>query len=107
MVVRQDLRDALRLVGNLLKHRELIRRNRNVFVHAGLNMPAREISAIRARKCARAETADRRALPVAIVNVGLVLANPGVFERLPERSSPCDLRNLISVHLLRAKRCKH
>ena len=64
---------------DLLEHRELIGVDRVVFVDGGLDVPASEVAAIGARKCSGAESADGSALPVAVVDVGFVLADAGIL----------------------------
>src|ERR1700722_6127894 len=100
MIVRQDLRDALRFACDLLKHCELIARHRDVFVDSGFNVPACEVATVGARECARAESANRRALPITVVDVGFVLANAGIVERFAERTSPGDLRDFVAAERL-------
>src|SRR6185437_13140116 len=75
----------------LNEDRELIRRHVLIFVNAGLHVPALEVSAIRAREGTCAESADRRSLPIAIVDVlvhELRLGSSGIGGRLSDGNSP-------------------
>src|SRR5262249_12582438 len=77
------------------KHTELISGNALVLVHAGLQMPALEVAAIGAGKGTGSKTADRRSLPVTVINHALDfrLLAPGGFQRQPERTAPCGPGN--------------
>src|SRR5271154_1336090 len=52
-----------------LKHRELIGPHGLIFMNTGLQVPPSKIPAIGARESSGAETANGRALPVAVINV--------------------------------------
>jgi len=72
MASEKSLCDSFGIAFGLLKHGELIRVDRLVFVNAGLHMPASEVAAKGSRKSSGAETADRSALPEAVVDVSAV-----------------------------------
>ena len=88
----QHLRDALAAFGFLI-HGELVRPDRLIFVHAALDVPAREVSAIGARESSGAESTHGCTLPVAIINHSgrgeRGLASAGIFERLADATLPC------------------
>src|ERR1700735_5477238 len=67
--IHQRLRHTMSVAFRLLEHGELIGVYRLILMDAGLDVPAGEVSAIAARKCACPETADRNTLPVAVVDV--------------------------------------
>src|SRR5450755_3511254 len=69
MIRRQHPRGSMSITVRLLKHGELIRIAHFIFVNTRLHMPAREVSAIRPRKGAGAEPADRCSLPVPIIDI--------------------------------------
>src|SRR5262249_11336824 len=75
-----------------LIHGELVRPDRLIFVHAALDMPAREVSAIGARESAGAKSANGRTLPVAVVNHSLGgefrFAPTGMIEGLADATMP-------------------
>src|SRR5258707_12469372 len=97
MAVHQDARGSFSVTLGLLKHRKLIGEYGLVFVNGSLNMPAGEVAAIGARKRAGAESADRSALPVTVVDIGFVLADAGIWQRLAERSPPSGFRNFVGM----------
>src|SRR5467141_2570045 len=98
MIGEEHLGDAFRCALGFLVNGELVGVNRFVFMYASLQVPAGKIAAVGAGEGAGAETADRRSLPVTVVNqVGqLGLACTGVGERLANASLPGDFRNRIS-----------
>src|SRR5712664_4854386 len=65
----ENFRDAIRIAFGFLKHRKLVGPDRLVFVDAGFHVPAGEVAAKGTRESASAETADRRDLPKAIVDM--------------------------------------
>src|SRR5258707_6690719 len=94
----QNLCHAIRFIFRLLKHRKLIRPYRLKFVHAGLQVPTRKISAKASRKCSRTESAYRSSLPVAIVNVSGAkrrFRRACILQRLPDRPPPRRFWNFI------------
>src|SRR6266851_3386221 len=96
MIGHEHTRSTGGVAGNLLKHGKLIGRHGNVFVDAALDVPACKVTAIGARKGAGAESADGSALPIAVVDVGFVFADAGIFERLPERPAPRNFRDFVA-----------
>src|ERR1700720_964946 len=81
-----------------LKHRKLIGPDGLVFVDASLHVPAGEVAAIGARESAGAKTADRRALPKAVVDmVGVErgFLGPGIFEWESDGALPGSFGNVI------------
>ena len=98
MIGEEDLRDALRGAVGFLVNGKLVGVNSFVFMYAGFQVPARKIAAVGARERAGAKTADRRALPVTVVDqiVQCGLAGAGMSERLANASLPGDFRNRIS-----------
>ena len=81
-----------------LVHAELVERQRLIFVHTGLHMPAGEVAAIRARKSSRAKAAHGRALPVTVINVTRIecrLLFSGILKRLAQRPLPRRRRNVL------------
>src|SRR3981081_2019750 len=98
MIGEEDLRDAFRRALGFLVNGKLVGVNSFVFMYAGFQMPARKIAAVGARESAGAKTADRRALPVTVVNqIGeLGLAGAGVGERLADGWLPGEFRNRVS-----------
>src|SRR5260370_598000 len=94
----ENFRDAIRIAFGFLKHRKLVGPDRLVFVDAGFHVPAREVAAKATRESAGAETADRRALPKAIVDMDGVergLFRAGVFEWRTDGALPCGLGNVV------------
>src|SRR5271168_2845273 len=81
MAGHQDLRDPLSITLRLLVHRELIYINGFILVHACLDVPTCEVTAVRARERARTHATHRRALPIAVINVGAIFRYAGVLER--------------------------
>src|SRR5882762_10353555 len=98
MIREEDLGDAFRRALGFLVNGKLVGVNSFVFMYAGFQVPARKVAAVGARERAGAETADRRALPVTVVNqIGeLGFACTGVGERLANASLPGDFRNRVS-----------
>src|ERR1022692_5095399 len=98
MVREQRLGDAGRLALGFLVEGELIGIHRFVFMNSGFQMPARKVSAVSAGKSAGSKTADRRALPVAVIDQSgeCGFARAGVGERFADASFPGDGRNCIS-----------
>ena len=96
MIGHEHTRGSRGLTGNLLKHGKLVGGHGDVFVDAALEVPARKVAAISARESAGAESAYGGALPIAIVNVGFVFADAGIFERLPEGAEPGNFRDFIA-----------
>ena len=94
----KNFRNAIRIAFRFLKHGKLIGPDGLVFVDAGFHVPASEVAAIGTRESAGAKTADRRALPVTVVDqIGeLGLAGAGIGERLADASLPGDFRNRVS-----------
>ena len=92
----QRLRDAFAALG-LLIHRKLVCPDGLIFVHATLDVPAREISAIGARECSRPEAAHRSALPIAVVDHARCgegrLASAGIIEWLANAALPGRFRD--------------
>src|SRR5712692_9018049 len=89
--------ETLGVALGFLKHGELIGPDGLVFVDAGFHVPAREITAIGARKCSGAETTDGSALPEAVVDVagaerGLFCA--GIGQRRADGTLPRSLGNV-------------
>ena len=68
MIGHQDPRRSRGITLRLLEHCKFIHIDGFVFVNAGLDMPAGEVSAIGAGEGACAHTANRRSLPIAIVD---------------------------------------
>src|SRR5882724_9288611 len=101
MIGHKYTRSSRGFADNLLEHGELVGGHRNIFVDATLEVPAREVAAIGAREGSGAESADRGALPIAVVDVGFVFADAGSLERLPERPAPRDFRDLVAQTGLR------
>src|ERR1700682_2677256 len=93
MIGEEDLGDTFRRALGFLVNGKLVGVNSFVFMYAGFQVPARKIAAIGARESAGAETADRRALPVTVVDqIGeLGLARAGVGERLAHAPPPGDI----------------
>src|ERR1700730_5092236 len=75
MIGHEDLSGSRGFAGDLLEHGELVRIDRSVFVNTSLNVPASEIATISPGKCAGAESPNRCALPVAIVDICLVFSD--------------------------------
>ena len=102
----QHLRDALAAFGFLI-HGELVRPDRLIFVHAALDVPAREVSAIGARESPGAESPYGCTLPVAIINHSgrgeRGLASAGIFERLADATLPCGFGNGVAGEEQRGK----
>src|SRR6266699_1301036 len=92
----QDLRDTFSTFG-LLIHRKLVRPDGLVFMHATLDVPAREIPAISAGEGPRPEAAHWSALPVAVINHSrgsqCRLASARVFQSLANAALPCRFRD--------------
>src|SRR5262249_49908915 len=91
MACKKRFCDALRIALGFFKDGELVRVDRLIFVNAGLNVPASEVSTVGARKSAGAESTDRRTLPVAIVDVTAVQRRrfrAGIFEGLADGTLP-------------------
>src|SRR5204863_3442353 len=98
MARKQSLCRTGRLIFGLLEHRELIRIHRLEFMNTRLQMPTGKISAIASRKRACTKASDRRALPVAVVDVAWAergFCRPGICQWLPYRSSPRGLGNIV------------
>src|SRR5260370_20573870 len=94
----ENLGHALGVALGFLKHGELIGPDGLVFVDAGFNVPAREVTAIGARKCSGAETTDGSALPEAVVDVAGVergLFCSGICQRRADRTLPRGLGNAV------------
>ncbi len=72
------------------EHAELVSGNTLVLVHARLQVPTFELAAIGARKRSGSKAADRRSLPVTVINhvLDFRLLPAGVFERQPDRAMP-------------------
>src|ERR1700678_4020014 len=81
MAGHQDLRGPLGIALRLLVHRELIYINGFILMHTSLDVPTGEVAAVRARERARTHSADRRALPIAVVNVGAIFRYARVLKR--------------------------
>src|ERR1700674_1552862 len=98
MISEEDLGDAFPGALGFLINGKLVGVNSFVFVDASLQVPARKIAAVGARECAGTKTADRRALPITVVDqvVQLGLAGTRIGERLANASLPGDFRNRIS-----------
>src|SRR5436853_7684898 len=82
-----------------LIHSELVFINCLIFVHAILNVPAREVAAISSRESAGAKSANRSSLPVAIVNMSGVkrrLLCPRIGQRQTDGTLPCSFWNGVS-----------
>src|SRR5258706_14512384 len=101
MIGHEHARGTRGVASSLLKHCELVGRHGNVLVDAALDVPAREVAAIGARKGSGAESADWGALPVAIIDIGFVFAGARILERLTERPAPGDFRDLVAQTGLR------
>src|SRR6266446_2160322 len=94
----QHLGYAFRGTFGFLIHGELICVNRLILVDSILNVPAREVAAISSREGTRAESADWRSLPVAIVNMSGVKSRlfcPGIGERQTDGALPCGFGNSV------------
>src|ERR1019366_5757097 len=98
MIREENLGDAFRRALGFFVDGELVGVNGFVFVYAGLQVPARKVAAVGAGEGAGAKTADRRALPVTVVNqiVQYGLACAGVGEWLANASLPGDFWNRVS-----------
>src|ERR1700686_1787502 len=98
MIAEEGLGDPFRCALGFLVKGKLVGVNSFVFVNAGLQVPAGKVAAVGARECAGAKTADRRPLPITLVDkIGeLGLAGAGVGERLANASLPGDFRNRVS-----------
>src|SRR6202166_4276322 len=68
MISKEDLGDAFRGALGFLVNGKLVGVNSFVFMYAGLQVPAGKIAAVSARKGAGPKTADRRALPITVVD---------------------------------------
>ena len=97
MAVHQYLRYAMCVALRLLKHGELVGIADAIVVHACLDVPAREVSAIGAGKRARAEAAHGRALPIAVVDVVAVAPDAGIVERQADGATPRRFGDLLRV----------
>ena len=95
MIGCQDARYSRVFSGDLLEHGKLVCGYRRIFVDGAFDMPARKIATIRSRKSSGAESSNRCALPVAIIDVCFVFPDSGVFKRLPDGPPPRDLRNFV------------
>src|SRR5229473_5269605 len=103
----ENLGHALGVALGFLKHGELIGPDGLVFVDAGFHVPAREITAIGARKCSGAETTDGSALPEAVVDVAGVergLFCSGIGQRRADGTLPRSLGNVVVGASERGKR---
>src|SRR5271155_985537 len=96
MIVNEHLCSSRRFACGLLEHAKLIRVHRSVFVHSSLDVPPREVTAIGPRKRSRAESSDRGALPVTVIDVGFVFADAGTRKGLAEGPSPGRFRNFVA-----------
>src|SRR6202521_3432026 len=87
MISEQDLGDAFRGALGFFVNGKLIGVNSFVFVYAGFQVPAGKIAAVGAGESAGAKTADRRALPITVVDqvVQLLLAGGRACGRLGDR----------------------
>src|SRR5580698_11395458 len=75
-----------------------------ILMYAGLDVPAGEVAAVGTREGARAHTADRRALPIAVVNVGAIFRYARVLERKSDGAAPCGFRYLAGAECGRCPR---
>ena len=82
----------------LSEHAELVSGNTLILVHAGLHMPTFKFAPIGAGKRAGSKTADRRSLPITVINhvLNFRLLPPGVFQRQPDRAMPRRFRYLVT-----------
>src|SRR5262245_11073574 len=98
MAREQYLGGPSRIAFRLLKHRKLVGINRLIAMYARLQMPPSKVAAKRAREGSRSKAADRRALPVAVVNMPTIQGRflcPRILERLPNRASPGGFGNIV------------
>src|SRR5215467_5340675 len=98
MAGEQNLRRPDRIGFGLLKHGELVGINRLVAMNPGLQVPTRKIASKCSRKGSRSKAADRRTLPIAVVNVAWLqgrFACSGSRQRLADWSLPGSLRNVV------------
>src|SRR4051812_25587061 len=94
----EDFRGPCGIAFSLLIDRKLIDPNRFVFVNATFDVPSRKIPSIGARKSSCPESADRRALPKAIINMAAIqrrLLGASVRERLTDRPCPGGFRDIV------------
>src|ERR1700694_5364443 len=98
MIRQEHLGDTFRGALGFLINGKLIGVNSFVFMNAGFQVPAGKIAAVGAREGAGPKTADRRALPITVVDqvVQLGLACAGIGERLAHASLPGDSWNRVS-----------
>src|SRR5215472_2249879 len=96
MSVHEDPCGSFAVTVGCLKHGELVGKHRFVLMNRCLDVPASEISAIGARESSGAKATDRGALPVAVVDVDVVLAYAGMIEWQAERAAPGSLRNFVT-----------
>src|ERR1700694_819786 len=68
MISEEDLGDAFRGTLGFFVNGKLVGVNGFVFVYAGFQVPAGKIAAVGAGESAGAKTADRRALPITVVD---------------------------------------
>jgi hypothetical protein len=102
---KQNSRRAGIVAFGFLKHRKLIGIYGLVAVNARLQMPAGKIAAKGSRKSSRAESANRRTLPISVINVAAIergLACPAIFQGLANRSLPRSFGDLIGERSRRA-----
>src|SRR5258708_29614307 len=98
MIGEEDLGDGFRSALGFLVNGKLVGVDSFVFVDASLQVPAGKITAVGAGEGAGAKTADRRALPVTVVDqIGeLGLACARISKRLAYASLPADLWDRVS-----------
>ncbi len=88
MSVHEDPCGSFAVAVAFLKHCELIGKHGFVLMNRRLDVPAGQIPAIGARESSGATATDRGALPVAVVDVDVVLAYARMIEWLAERAAP-------------------
>ena len=88
MIGHQDPRGSFRIPFRLLVHREFVYINSLVFMDAGFDVPAGEISAIGAGEGACSHPTNGRSLPVAIVDHAGIFGHARVLEREPNGPGP-------------------
>src|SRR5215470_12693539 len=98
MIRSQDLSYALCCAFRFLVNGKLIRPDRLVFVNARLQVPAGKVTAISAREGTGSESADGRALPVAVVDerIEFRLSRSGVGERFADGALPGNFGNCLA-----------
>jgi hypothetical protein len=88
MIGHQDPRSSSRITFRLLVHGEFVCIHSLVFVNAGFDVPAGEISAIRAGEGACPHPANGCSLPIAIVDQAGIFGHTRILEREPNGPGP-------------------